>query len=72
MKGLRRNATPEEFAKAMSKCQHPFALCAQDFYCHYGDCDQKAKKSAEERLDKLESQIKKLTTTIQRIKHAKR
>lgn len=44
----------------MAKCQHPFAICGQDMFCHYGNCDTRARLSAEERLDKLEKKVRAL------------
>lgn len=31
--------TPELWAEAMMRCQHPGGYCGADGYCHYGDCD---------------------------------
>lgn len=34
-----KSENPERFAKAMLKCQHSGAFCAQDGYCHFeGSC----------------------------------
>lgn len=49
-----RSEDPYKFAAAMSKCRHNGAFCAQDGFCHYGDCFSK-KRQKDEILSRLEA-----------------
>ena len=52
----------ERFAKAMMKCQHGGAHCAQDGFCHFdGDCFKTAEPAVEAEIEQLEARLKQLT-----------
>lgn len=51
----------ERFGKAMVKCRHSGAFCAQDGFCHFdGDCFKTAEPAIEARIEELETELARL------------